>query len=128
MKSSYEDHFIYKPLLIFISLILIASPFKSVKSDDSGEYFISENDFDNAVSRNSVRFYEYENSKNLLNDFFGKNNEPNQTKFETNYQDLSLQIDSKNLRELYLQKLLEMSNNNSFIKETNNWSFFNSKI
>jgi len=89
---------------------------------------INQDDFENVLNRNSTKFYESENPKNLLNDFFGKNNEANGTEFQTNFQDLSIQIDSKNLREIYKLKLLEMSGNNKFTKDKNNWNFFNSKI
>ena len=128
MKSIYKLYFTKKLSLIFISLLLIIPSIKNVRADFTGVSFTNANDFENALGRNTVRFHEYENSNNLLNDFFGKNNEPNETEFNTNFQDLSLQIDSKNLREIYKQKLLEMSSDSSLIQDTNKWNFFNNKI
>ena len=108
MKSFYKLHLTNKYLQVFISFLIILFPIKNLKADVSSLSFINANDFENAIGRNTLEFHEYENSNNLLKDFFGKNNEPNETEFKTNFQDLSLQIDSKNLREIFNQKLLEM--------------------
>ena len=115
-------------LQVFISFLIMLFPIKNLKADVSSLSFINANDFENAIGRNTLEFHEYENSNNLLKDFFGKNNEPNETEFKTNFQDLSLQIDSKNLREIFNQKLLEMSENIRVINNKNNWNFFNDKI
>ena len=128
MKSIHKLDFTYNQLLVFISLLFIASPIKNVNADVSGVSAISSTDMEKALNLNSVKFHEYENTNNLFDDFFGKNNEPNETEFKINFQDLSLQIDSKNLREIYKQKLLEMSTNERVSSDKNNWTFFNSKI
>ena len=128
MKSIHKLDFTYNQLLVFISLLFIASPIKNVNADVSGVSAISANDIEKTLNLNSVKFHEYENTNNLFDDFFGKNNEPNETEFKINFQDLSLQIDSKNLREIYKQKLLEMSTNERVSSDKNNWTFFNSKI
>ena len=127
MKSIYKLYFKNKDLQIFASIFFLVCTINNVNADVSQVTSISENDFNNAVNRNSVQFYEYENPENLLDDFFGKNNDANETKFQTNYQDLSLQIDSKNLRDTYKLKLLEMSGK-MVIDDKNNWNFFKSKI
>ena len=128
MKSIHKLDFTYNQLLVFISLLFIASPIKNVNADVSGVSAISANDIEKTLNLNSVKFHEYENTNNLFDDFFGKNNEPNETEFKINFQDLSLQIDSKNLREIYKQKLLEMLTNERVSTDKNNWTFFNSKI
>ena len=86
-------------------------------------------DFENTLNQNSVQFHEYENPKTLFDDFFGIEDPLHESKFDTNYQDLTLQIDSKNIREIYKKKLLEMTkstkkNNEDKLK----WSFFNKRI
>ena len=92
---------------------------------------ISANDFENSLSQNSSEFYEYENAKNLYDDFFGLNDPSKESPLKTNFQDLSLQIDSKNLRDLYKRKLLEMTKEKrtEYSKDfKNEWNFFNKKI
>ena len=90
---------------------------------------IDEIDFETFLNQNSVQFHEYEKPETLFNDFFGLGDPQNDSSFNTNFQDLSLQIDSKNLREIYKKKLLDMTKT---IKknedEKSNWSFFNKKI
>ena len=128
MKSICKLYLKNKALRIFAGIFFIIFNINNVNADVPNLSSISENDFENSLNRNSVQFYEYENPNNLLDDFFGKNNEPNETEFQTNFQDLSIQIDSKNLREIYKIKLLEMSENNKVIKDKYNWNFFNSQI
>ena len=91
---------------------------------------IDEIEFENVLNQNSVQFHEYENPKFLFDDFFGLGDPLNESQIKTNFQDLSLQIDSKNLRKIYKEKLLEMTNRikkNSEDNE-NDWSFFSKKI
>ena len=128
MKRTNKLYFDRKVAQIFTGIFLMICTINQVNAEVSQLSPISQDDFENVLNRNSTQFYESENPKNLLDDFFGKNNEPNETEFQTNFQDLSIQVDSKNLREIYKQKLLEMSGNNEFTKDKNNWNFFNSKI
>ncbi len=88
-------------------------------------------DFETALNQNSVQFHEYENPKTLYDDFFGLGDgDPlNESPFKINFQDLNLQIDSKNAREVYKKKLLEMTKMSKKNKEAKpSWSFFNKKI
>ena len=128
MKRTNNLYFNKKVARIFTGMFLIICTINQVNAEVSQLSPINQDDFENVLNRNSTQFYESENPKNLLDDFFGKNNEPNETEFQTNFQDLSIQVDSKNLREIYKLKLLEMSGNNEFTKDKNNWNFFNSKI
>ena len=98
-----------------------------VRADFDNLNKITETDFEKVLNNSTVKFHEYENANNLLSDFFGKNNNSHVSKFKTNFQDLSLQVDSKNLREIYEAKLLEMKEGNK-TKDNKKWSFFNKKI
>ena len=101
--------------------------FKNNSIDEIDE--IDEIDFETVLNQNSVQFHDYENPKTLFDDFFGISNQVNESKFNTNFQDLTLQIDSMNIRQLYIEKLLEMTKKNEKTKDNKlNWSFFNKKI
>ncbi|KGF89047.1 hypothetical protein [Prochlorococcus marinus] len=91
---------------------------------------INEKDFENSLNLYSVEFHEYENSTNLFDEFFGLEYPYDETSDITNYQDLSIQIDSKNLRDLYKKKIIEMTKSNKTTerKYENEWSFFNKEI
>ena len=90
---------------------------------------INEIDFETSLNQNSIQFHEYENPETLFSDFFGLRDPLNESLLKTNFQDLSLQIDSKNVRELYTEKLLEMTTKNKKNEQDNpKWSFFNQKI
>ena len=128
MKRTNKLYFDRKVAQIFTGIFLMICTINQVNAEVSQLSPINNDDFENVLNRNSTKFYESENPKNLLDDFFGKNNEPNETEFQTNFQDLSIQVDSKNLREIYKLKLLEMSGNNKITKDKNKWNFFNSKI
>ena len=128
MKRTNKLYFDKKVARIFTGILLMFCTINQVNAEVSQLSTINQDDFENVLNRNSTQFYESEKPTNLLDDFFGKNNEPNETEFQTNFQDLSIQIDSKNLREIYQLKLLEMSGDNEFTKDKNNWNFFNSKI
>jgi len=129
MKSIDSSIKIKNLFLIIISLSFINS--WTSKSDDEilKENYINEINFESVLNQNSVQFHEYENPKSLMDDFFGFDDPLNEYQYITNFQDLSLQIDSRNVRELYKEKLLEMSNK---IKKNEedifNQSFFNKKI
>ena len=128
MKKANILYFNKKVERIFTITFLLICTINQVNAEVPQLSPINHDDFENVLNRNSTKFYESEKPKNLLHDFFGKNNESNGKEFQTNFQDLSIQIDSKNLREIYKLKLLEMSGNNKFTKDKNNLNFFNSKI
>ena len=123
-------------LKIFIFLMIGSSLINSFNSRVNGEIknnnnvnLINEIDFETVLNQNSVKFYEYEKPEILFDDFFGLGNSMNESNFNTSYQDLSLQIDSKNVRELYKKKLLEMIKSPKKVKgDKVDWSFFNKKI
>ncbi len=127
MRNIYNLKFTNRNIGLFTFLLLIIFTIKNVNSEVHYSTNITDNDFEKILNLNSVEFHEYENTNNLFDDFLGKNNAPNESIFKTNFQDLSLQIDSKNLRELYKIKLLEMKGNNK-INDKKEWSFFKKKI
>ena len=127
MNNIFKLHLKNSSVGIFSFLFLVTLTFNNVNSEEHDLINITENDFEKILNRNSVKFSEYENPRNLLDDFLGKRNEPNESPFKTNFQDLSLQIDSKNLKGLYMTKLSEMKEKNK-IKDKNKWSFFKKKI
>ena len=127
MKNIYKLLTTSKSIGIFTFLFLVTFTVNNVNSEMHDFTNITENDFEKILNLNSVKFHEYENTNNLFDDFLGKNNEPNESTFKTNFQDLSLQIDSKNLRELYKIKLLEMKGKNK-INDNKKGSFFKKKI
>ena len=116
-------------LLIIISFIFINLYENKVEGEMLKKISIDEIDFENALNKNSVQFHEYENSETLFNDFFGMGDPLNESPLNTGFQDLSMQIDSKNVRQIYKEKLLEMSkkNKNNEVEKLN-WSFFNQQI
>ena len=129
MKNIYKTIKTRKLLLRFIILGSIGLLNNVVFANAKNSTHISEKDFVNSLNKNSVQFHEYENTKNLFDDFFGLPNLTNENNFNTNFQDLSLQVDSKILRDLYDEKLIEMTKRDQNIdKNTNDWSFFNNKI
>lgn len=131
MEIIGKKNYLKRVLLIFFSLSYGASTSSIAYSGESGLDHISRNDFERSLNQNSVKFYEYENSKNLFDDFFGLNDPLTESSLKTNFQDLSLQIDSKNIRDLYKKKLSEMTgfNKSEGIKNgKDDWSFYNQKI
>mgnify|MGYP001386270858 CR=1 FL=1 len=115
--------------LIVISLVFINSFEKIVYSEVLNNNQTYEIDFEDVLNQNTVQFHEYESSENLFDDFFGLGDPLNESSLNTNFQDLSLQIDSKNVREIYINKLLEMKKRSKKIgKDQLQWSFFNKKI
>jgi len=131
MEIIEKKNYLKKVLLIFFSLGFGASTNIISYSGESDLNHISVNDFESSLYQNSVKFYEYENAKNLFDDFFGLNDPLNESSLKTNFQDLSLQIDSKNIRDLYKKKLSEMTrlNESEEIKNgKDDWSFYNQKI
>ncbi len=116
-------------LSILICLNFIYLFEKRALGEGSKNNHIDEIQFENVLNQNSAQFHEYENSGTLFNDFFGMGDPLNESSLNTGFQDLSLQIDSKNVRQIYKEKLLEMSkkNKNNEVEKLN-WSFFNQQI
>ena len=116
-------------LTIIISFCFSNLYQSSVFCEILNNYDINEIDFEASLNQNSVQFHEYENPETLFSDFFGLRDPLNESLLKTNFQDLSLQIDSKNVRELYTEKLLEMTTKNKKnVQDNPKWSFFNQKI
>ena len=114
---------------ILVSLTFINLYEKRVEGEILKNNHIDEIDFENTLNKNSVQFHEYENHENLFNDFFGMSDPLNESSLNSGFQDLSLQIDSKNVREIYREKLLEMTKKSKKNEaEKINWSFFNQRI
>ena len=90
---------------------------------DSKIIKIYDEDFVQAVSKNDISYSKYDSSQNQFDKFFGL-----KIDFEDNdkinYQDLSITIDSKNIRTLFDRKLKEMTSEN----ETDSNSFFSGKL
>ena len=129
MESSVRSINFKNLLLIFISLTFISNFNSRADAEILKNDHVDELDFETALNQNSVKFHEYENPENLFDDFFGLGDPLNESPFNTNFQDLTLQIDSKNAREVYKKKLLEMTKISKKNKEDKpSWSFFNKKI
>ena len=125
LRSIYLKNFLF----IIVSLSFINSHDNRVIGEVFEKNYIDEVDFESALNKNSIQFHEYENPGTLFDDFFGLDDPSNESSFKTNFQDLSLQIDSKNLREIYNEKLLEMTTNSKKNDEDKlNESFFNQEI
>ena len=124
-KPIYLKHY----LIILCSLIFMNFYESKAEGEISKTNKVEEIDFVRALNQNSVQFHEYENPKNLFDDFFGLTDPLNESPFKTNFQDLSLQIDSKNVRKIYKEKLLEMTKKiKKDEKDKNNWFFFSGRI
>ena len=119
----------FKNLLFIITSLVLINSYNNRVYGEILKSNLDEIDFENALSQNSVKFHEYEAPKNLFDDFFGLDDPLVESSFKVNFQDLSLQIDSKNIRELYKEKLLEMTKKSEKdVDDELNWSFFNKKI
>ena len=115
----------YKFITLIIAFLVINQFNFKVYGNYGSTKAITSDEFHDVL--NKASYHEYEKAEELLNDFFGLKDPRYEIIYKTNYQDLSLQIDSKNLRDLYKQKLNEMKNSFSSYKQ-DNWSFFKKKI
>ena len=92
-------------LFLFGTLIFNAG---LVKSSDikqfSGVEKITSNDFENVFYQNTISFEDYDSYSNQFDNFFGINYLEAEKKI--NFQDLSISVDSQNIRDLY-QDMLE---------------------
>ena len=127
MKSVRRFDKFFKFITLIIAFLVINQVNFKVYGNYHNTKAITSDDFNDVLNKNNASYHEYENAEELFNDFFGLNDPRYEIIYKTNYQDLSLQIDSKNLRDLYKQKLNEMKNSNSSYKQ-DNWSFFKKKI
>ena len=89
---------------------------------------ISSDDFENVLNQNSVKYSDYDSYEFQFKDFFGLSNPLNEVDKNINYQDLSVEFDSDNLRSLYFKKLEQMTNLNNINQNNTNWNFYNEKI
>ena len=130
MKKSFVRLINFKSIILITVILNIVNSFnKRINGEIFKNNHIDEIEFENALNQKSVQFHEYEKPENLFDDFFGLGDPSKGSSLKTNFQDLSLQIDSKNLREIYKEKLLEMTKNSKKNEENKlNWSFFNQKI
>ncbi len=87
-------------LFLFGTLIFNAG---LVKSSDikqfSGFEKITSNDFENVFYQNTSSFEDYDSYSNQFDNFFGMNYLESEKKI--NFQDLSISVDSKKIRDLY---------------------------
>ena len=129
MNNINEKFKIRKSLLILICLGYLSLNINGAYSNKKFKTQIGEKDFERSLNTDSSQFQEYENAKNLFDDFFGLSNPTNETSYKTNFQDLSLQVDSKILRDLYEEKLESMTKQfKKNDKKKDEWSFFDKKI
>ena len=96
---------------LFGVLFAFASEFE-LKNQD-----LSSNKFNLEVSKNDVPFNKYDSPTSQFDKFFGLTTNYNNND-QINYQDLSITIDSKNLRSLYQNKMDRMT------KKTNKYETF----
>ena len=89
---------------------------------------ISSDEFENVLNQNSVKYSDYDSYEFQFKDFFGLSNPLNEVDKNINYQDLSVEFDSDNLRSLYFKKLEQMTNLNNINQNNTNWNFYNEKI
>ena len=89
--------------------VFLLSPFIAFASDyESNQSKIFEKDFVLEANKNSVPFEKYDSRVNQFDKFFGlKIDYENDDKI--NFEDLSLTVDSKNIRTLFDRKLKEMT-------------------
>ena len=88
---------------------------------------ISDRDFDEALRAYSVDYEIYDSPEHKVADFFGIQTTPSLDK-QVNYQDLKLTVDSSNIRELYFQKINEMTTRKEFFDKERGNSFFDGKL
>ena len=89
---------------------------------------ISSDDFENVLNQNSVKYSDYDSYEFQFKDFFGLSNPLIEVDKNINYQDLSVEFDSDNLRSLYFKKLEQMTNLNNSNQNYTNWNFYNEQI
>ena len=119
-KRRFSLGLIYLFFVVFYSTNLNCQNYKNKK--------ISDNDFENVATQNSVKYSEYDSYENQFNIFFGLSNPLIESDKNINYQDLIVEYDSENIRSLYLKKLEEMTKFNNRDQNNTNWNFYNKKI
>ena len=111
MKNIFSNRLIE---IIYLNYLLafIVFPFIGFPShSESTKSKIFDKDFDLEIKKNSIPYEKYDSSKNQFDNFFGlKKDFDNDDKI--NFQDLSISVDSKNIRILFDKKLKEMTTKN----------------
>tara|TARA_B100001769_G_C22072717_1_gene577461 strand:+ start:1173 stop:1553 length:381 start_codon:yes stop_codon:yes gene_type:complete len=110
----------------FISLILINS---DLAQSSNKNLFVNrknkiESDFENVFFKYSTSFEDYDSYSKQFDNFFGLNNAL--TNKKRNFQDLSVSIDSKEIRDLYKKMLKEISDPKKIMIEKE--PFYKNKI
>lgn len=118
----------YRKILLFLFGTLFICNSGSVEGSilnqfNNGEKIIA-TDFDKVFFQYTIPFENYDSYSNQFDNFFGMNNLGAESK--RNFQDLSLSVDSKKIRDLYE----DMLNNLTIIKKLkiDNEPFYKKKI
>lgn len=119
-KRGYFLGIVYLFVLVIFPDNLCSDNYKNKK--------ISNIDFENIATQNTVKYSKYDSYEFQFKDFFGLSNPLNEVDHNINYQDLTVELDSENIRSLYLKKLEQMTNLIDSNLNNNNWNFYNEKI
>ena len=126
--NSYKDFQIRISSLGIVYLCFFVIFPNIIHSQNSKNRNISGDDFDNVANQNSVKYSEYDSYEFQFQDFFGLSNPLNEVDKTLNYQDLTVEFDSENIRSLYFKKLKQMTNLNNIKQNETNWNFYDEKI
>ena len=120
IKSKNQKYYLYKILFLFSISFCNIAEINSTENKHKGK-ILSQN-FEEVYFKNSISYEEYDSYSYQLKKFFGIDyNLPVAKKY---YKDISIENDSKNLRELYKAKFKEMI----LIKKNNTETFYNNKL
>ena len=106
--------------LLLIPFMTPAIGFASELSYD--KYKITDEDFMLEIGKNDILYEKYDSPISQFDMFFGL--KVNQDDDQINFNDLSITVDSKNIREIYTKKLESMMRN----KYKNKNSFYSEKL
>ena len=107
----------------YVFIFSVAPSLSFANEIDSKSIKISDEDFAKEINKNTTPYENYDSSINQFDKFFGlKIDLENDDKI--NYKDLSITIDSKNIRILFERKLNEMTTN----YKTDSNSFYSEKL
>lgn len=95
--------FLLSSLIIFDPGLVKSGDFKQISNVDKKTEF----DYDNVFFQYSTSFENYDSYSNQFDNFFGMNYLDTENK--RNFQDLSISIDSKNIRDLYKNMLEQLT-------------------
>ena len=120
IKSKNKKNYPYKILFFFFISFFNILEINSTENKNKGK--ISSQNFEEVYFKNSISYEAYDSYSYQLKKFFGIDyNLPEAKKY---YKDISMENDSKNLRELYKAKFKEMI----LIKKNNTETFYNNKL